>query len=132
MPANARMSQNTSTPCPPFVRASLAELRTCEYECLQLMTSRVATSLRFNVHACRSPNRLSMPNKLHRVDLSVVSPSDCREALAACGNNCVIDNGVVCTNNGDKDACQGDSGGPLFLYPFGESGLPFQVSLRTP
>jgi len=53
-----------------------------------------------------------LPNKLHKVNVPVVSDEECNEAYS--GTNPIQDH-MICAGlpEGGKDSCQGDSGGPF-------------------
>jgi len=53
-----------------------------------------------------------LPNKLHKVDVPVVSDEECNVAYA--DSNPILDS-MICAGlpEGGKDSCQGDSGGPF-------------------
>jgi len=59
-----------------------------------------------------SEGGFGLPNKLHKVDVPVVSDEDCNESYAS--TNPILDS-MICAGlpEGGKDSCQGDSGGPF-------------------
>lgn len=51
----------------------------------------------------------SSPDKLHAVDVPIVTDADCRDSY---GQNDIYDS-MICAGEEGKDSCQGDSGGPM-------------------
>ena len=51
----------------------------------------------------------SLPDKLQKVDVPLVSDQECRQAY---GETDILDS-MMCAGEKGKDSCQGDSGGPL-------------------
>lgn len=62
-----------------------------------------------------------LPNKLHKVDVPVVSDEDCNVSYE--GTNPILDS-MICAGlpDGGKDSCQGDSGGP-FIAPGADGSM---------
>ena len=60
----------------------------------------------------RDPNGNDYPNRLHEVQVPIISNAECSGSY---GN--LTDN-MICAGypQGGKDSCQGDSGGPLVIY----------------
>jgi len=66
-----------------------------------------------------------LPNKLHKVEVPVVSDEDCNVSYE--GTNPILDS-MICAGlpEGGKDSCQGDSGGPFIC---GEAGSEQSIGI---
>lgn len=73
---------------------------------------------------------VNMSTKLHRVQVPLMSRSECEKRFLTAGYSVPIDKTKVCAGwpEGGKDACQGDSGGPLVVEQDGVMVLTGVVS----
>ncbi|XP_057366832.1 mite allergen Der f 3-like [Daphnia carinata] len=73
---------------------------------------------------------VNMSTKLHRVQVPLMSRSECEKRFLTAGYSIPIDKTKVCAGwpEGGKDACQGDSGGPLVVEQDGVMVLTGVVS----
>ncbi|EFX71176.1 hypothetical protein DAPPUDRAFT_60449, partial [Daphnia pulex] len=73
---------------------------------------------------------VNMSNKLHRVQVPLMSRAECEKRFLAAGYAIPIDKTKICAGwpQGGQDACQGDSGGPLVVSQDGVFVLTGVVS----